>query len=70
MRVNERFNKKRARALSINGLPKNALIEYCPKCSFQLHPEVKSLKFCPVCKSSLVAVTLTEELRNLINGTE
>jgi ssDNA-binding Zn-finger/Zn-ribbon topoisomerase 1 len=68
MKLNERFNKERARRLQIKGIKENSLIEYCPKCNFQLHPEVKSLKFCPICKTPLVALTLTKEMANLING--
>lgn len=68
MKLNKRFNKKRVKALQIKGLQENSLIEYCPKCNFQLHPEVKSLRFCPICKSPLVALTLTKEMIDLING--
>ena len=70
MKLNDRFNKERVRKLNIGGLPDNALIEYCPKCNFQLHPEVKALRFCPACKSPLVAIALSKEMRALINGEE
>jgi len=68
MNINERFNKERARKLHVDNLPDNSFVEYCPKCNFQMHPEVHSLKFCPACKSPLVGVTLTKEMRALING--
>ena len=68
MNINDRFNKERARKLNITGLVEGSLVEYCAKCSFQLHPEVKALRICPVCKAPLVAFTLTKEMIALISG--
>jgi len=68
MNINKRFNKARAKKLQIEGLAKGSFLEYCPNCNFQLHPELKSLKFCPACKTPLVGIALTEEVISLING--
>ena len=68
MNINERFNKARAKKLRIEGLKENSFVEYCPNCNFQLHTDVKSLKFCPACRTPLVGVVLTEEMIELING--
>ena len=67
MNINERFNKERAKKLFVDNLPDNSFVEYCPKCNFQMHPEVHSLKFCPACKSGLVGIVLTKEMRILIS---
>jgi len=66
MKLNDRFNKERVKYLSTKGYKDNDILEYCAKCNFQLYPGVHSLKFCPVCKSPLIAITVTPEMRALI----